>query len=188
MNTDGNLEILPFTRILFELAPSRSLLGTCMKIHLSNCPGTVPQMIQCNVFVDNVVCGVESLEDAVCCYHITKGIFRDASMNLREWHTNDTGFCNAIPTSDGSSIHDVKVLRLYRDNVSDTISVRLNIPLCANLTRRIALQQLAFVFDPLGLLSPILIKGKIVLQGIWKTSRDWDESLPSDYHCMAFIP
>ena len=108
-------------------------------------------------------------------------------MNLREWHTNDTGFHNAIPTSDRSSGHDVKVLRLYWYNVSDTISVR-NILLCANLTRRTVLQQLALVFDPLGLLSSILVKGEIAFQGIWKTSRDWDEPLPADCHCMAFIP
>ncbi len=178
LSTDGNMEILRFTRILFGLAPSPSLLGTCIKIHLNNYPGTVPQIIQCNIFVDNVVCGVESLEDAVSFYTTAKGIFRDASMNLREWHTNDAGFRNAIPISDRSSGHNVKVLGLYWDSVSDTISVRLNIPLCDNITRRIALQQLASIFDPLGLLSPILVKGKIVLQGIWKTSQDWESRSP----------
>ncbi|XP_025263729.1 LOW QUALITY PROTEIN: uncharacterized protein LOC105255169, partial [Camponotus floridanus] len=36
------------------------------------------------------------------------------------------------------------------------------------------------VFDPLGLLAPLLINGKIILQQLWSPSIEWDESVPEN--------
>lgn len=42
------------------------------------------------------------------------------------------------------------------------------------------LSELNRVFDPLGLLGPVLIKGKIFLRHLWQQNIDWDAPLQAD--------
>lgn len=45
------------------------------------------------------------------------------------------------------------------------------------LTKRKLLSELNRVFDPLGFLGPMLIKGNIFLQHLWQQKIDWDAPL-----------
>ena len=36
----------------------------------------------------------------------------------------------------------------------------------------------ARLFDPLGLLGPLVVRSKIVLQDLWALKIDWDENIP----------
>ncbi|XP_071580897.1 uncharacterized protein [Temnothorax nylanderi] len=42
------------------------------------------------------------------------------------------------------------------------------------------LSQVASLFDPLGLVGPVIVKAKIMLQRLWEGKLDWDESVPVD--------
>ena len=50
----------------------------------------------------------------------------------------------------------------------------------AELTRRILMSQIHGIYDPLGLLSPITIKFKLVLQKMVEAKLDWDERLEGE--------
>lgn len=45
-------------------------------------------------------------------------------------------------------------------------------------TKRIMLSQITSLFDPFGLLGPVIVKAKILLQQLWENKLDWDESVP----------
>ena len=47
----------------------------------------------------------------------------------------------------------------------------------AVLTRRVLMSQVHGIYDPLGLLSPITVKFKLVLQHLVQAEVDWDEPL-----------
>jgi hypothetical protein len=47
------------------------------------------------------------------------------------------------------------------------------------VTRRSILSSVSSIFDPLGLISPLLLQGRIILQSICKDGRSWDEPLPA---------
>ena len=53
------------------------------------------------------------------------------------------------------------------------------------LTWHVMVSQIYSLYDPLGLLSPITIKYKLLLQQIVQTGIDWDELLPPDMHKTA---
>uniref|UniRef100_A0A182PWW0 Integrase zinc-binding domain-containing protein n=1 Tax=Anopheles epiroticus TaxID=199890 RepID=A0A182PWW0_9DIPT len=44
-------------------------------------------------------------------------------------------------------------------------------------TKRIALRVIMSLFDPLGLLAPILIHGRMLMQDLWRAKLNWDEEM-----------
>ena len=40
------------------------------------------------------------------------------------------------------------------------------------------LSQIAQLFDPLGLLGPVIVQAKITMQSLWLLKVDWDETVP----------
>ena len=44
-----------------------------------------------------------------------------------------------------------------------------------------AFALISSLFDPLGLLSPLSIRGRIFMQSLWKTKANWDEPLSEEY-------
>lgn len=52
------------------------------------------------------------------------------------------------------------------------------------ITKRIVLAELSKLFDPLGLINPLIVKAKIFMQDLWILKLSWDESLPMNLHCL----
>ena len=50
--------------------------------------------------MDNLLTRVNSSKEAKKFYFESKGIFQEASMNLREWNSNSKAFLNSIPEQD----------------------------------------------------------------------------------------
>ncbi|XP_070541647.1 uncharacterized protein [Ptychodera flava] len=47
-------------------------------------------------------------------------------------------------------------------------------------TKREVVKRVASLYDPLGYVSPVHIRAKMLIQEIWKSNLDWDESLPQE--------
>jgi hypothetical protein len=48
------------------------------------------------------------------------------------------------------------------------------------ITKRDILSQSSSIFDPLGILSPITVRAKILMQTLWEGKFEWDQPLPAD--------
>lgn len=51
-----------------------------------------------------------------------------------------------------------------------------------HLTKRTLLSDINSIYDPLGLIAAVLIKGKIFIQQIWSLKVGWDDTLPKELH------
>ena len=48
-------------------------------------------------------------------------------------------------------------------------------------SKRNTLALISSLFDPLGLLSPLSIRGRIFMQSLWKLKINWNEPLSEEY-------
>jgi hypothetical protein len=92
----------------------------------------------------------------------------------------------AVFKADGrSSDHDAeteKVLGYQYYPSTDQLSVSLpefEVKSSHTVTKRVILSKLSKIFDPLGLLCPVVVKGKALLRQIWQLKLNWDDPLPS---------
>lgn len=66
----------------------------------------------------------------------------------------------------------------FEDAFRFTININLT---HGKTTKRNILSQISQLFDPLGLLDPIILSAKII-QELWKSQVDWDSSVPMNIH------
>ncbi|XP_053380514.1 uncharacterized protein LOC128548907 [Mercenaria mercenaria] len=173
-----NVQEYRFCRVPFGVISSPFLLGATIESHLESYNNSIANKIKDDIYVDNVITGTDTWQEALDLYSVSKRIFSEASMNLREWASNSSDLLESIASEDKAKHSVIKILGNTWDTKNDTLSVSVPQSLSEinSLTKRIILKQIASVFDPLGL-SPVLLKGKILLQTIWKRKFDWDDPL-----------
>ena len=81
----------------------------------------------------------------------------------------------------------IKTLGLLWHPLSDqlliskgTCAQKLREPKNSPVSKRIISSIVATIFDPLGLISPVVVVYKIFLQQLWLHKLDWDDKLPSE--------
>ena len=85
----------------------------------------------------------------------------------------------AIPLNDRADGKDMKVLGLAWNASKDTLAIQDSKHVKENMkvTKRNVLKEIASVYDPLGLLCPVILRGKVLLQNLWKKLLEWDNEL-----------
>ncbi|XP_070854715.1 uncharacterized protein [Drosophila suzukii] len=99
-----------------------------------------------------------------------------ANLELGKWVPN-TSFIQKDDTNAQSS--PVKVLGLYWDPGKDILAYNIGLTANPDYTKRQVLSDVSRIFDPLGLLAPIVIKFKIIFQKLWLLNLDCDDPLPT---------
>ena len=94
---DDNVIVYRFCRVPFGLICSPFLLLATIKFHLLKEGSPLALNILNNIYVDNVLFGVDSVGDACKAYYEAKTIFDKCSMNLREWNSNSKEFLASLP-------------------------------------------------------------------------------------------
>ena len=174
-----NIETYRFTRIPFGIISSPFLLAGTVRHHLEEVNTAISRQIRDDIYVDNVVTGVDEENEAVKLYREGKEIFENASMNLWEWLSNSNAVNNKIKPDDRLNESFVKVLGLRWNTLKDDLYVSMKKfdEFGETTTKRKILAMMASIFDPLGLITPSTIEMKIFLQELWEKGKDWDETL-----------
>ena len=179
--TKDNLVTYRFCRIPFGVISSPFLLSATINTHLKRTDNEIAKMILGNTYVDNVIVGVNTIDEAKRIYDQTKQVFTQASLNLREWASHNSDFLSHIPEVDKVSETIMTVLGMQWCTPTDQISlVGHDVEHVIVRTKRQMLQIVSKFFDPMGLLSPILLQPKILIQNLWKLKCDWDDILPTE--------
>ncbi|XP_036340379.1 uncharacterized protein LOC118749690 [Rhagoletis pomonella] len=107
-------------------------------------------------------------------------LFKSGGMELSKWVSNSTHII-----SDQSVHHEVfseettKVLGLYWSPKEDTLTYRVQLSTTAVASKRHVFSAASRLFDPFGLLSPIVIRFKVMFQALCLQNLGWDDPLPT---------
>ena len=67
----------------------------------------------------------------------------------------------------------------------DKFKYEINIKPCRELvTKRLVLSVISSIFDPTGLIGPVIVRYKVFIQQLWLRQISWDEELPHDLQKM----
>nr|CAI5833874.1 unnamed protein product [Callosobruchus analis] len=75
-----------------------------------------------------------------------------------------------------------KTLGVFWNSCNDLIQYRVDFEILSNcrITKRGVLSTICQIFDPLGLVSCIIIVAKLMIQQMWIRKLEWDDELPND--------
>ena len=162
-NVENNIQAYRFCRVPFGIICSPFLLAATIDHHLKFFNSNTAQNIRDNIYVDNVITGTQSILQAKEFYSKSKKIFESASMNLRDWMSNSDEVLNQKPIYDRANSERMKILGLTWIVKEDTLTLAHQIKVSSNVSKRTILQRIASIYDPLGLYSPVILRGKVFL-------------------------
>lgn len=150
-------------------------------------------------YVDDYFDSENTEDEAIVKAEQVRFIHAQAGFEIRNWISNSAKFVRelgGLATSGSVSLNGTKddtierVLGIMWMPIEDvfTFSTTLRDDLLPYITKaktptkRIVLQCIMSLFDPLGLLAPFTIHGKIMIQNLWRSGCEWDEEIDNDSH------
>lgn len=140
-------------------------------------------------YVDDVLTGANTVAEAITIRDDLIQLCAKGGFHLRQWVSNEPNLLKPLQTNitDTHITLDVtdgkKTLGLYWNARNDTLGYTITrTESSRRTTKRTILSKIAQLFDPLGLLGPIIVQAKIIMQNLWKCQVGWDESIPLDIH------
>ncbi len=179
--TPDNIQILRFQRVLFGVIASSFLLAMVIKHHLESSDSPFAEKLLQDFYVDNYLGGTSTLSEAKQLYQAGKYLFGQASMNMRQFASNSKEFMQWLPEEDRTKKETgFSVLGMLWNRTHDFLSVfykRSDHP----HTKRGILKTIAEIYEPLGTLSPCLLRGKLLIQDLWRQEVDWDQPISEEH-------
>ena len=151
----------------------------------------VAPLVSNNFYVDNYIDPVDSEEEAIRRSRHLTALLKLGGFRLCKWTTSSRKVLSLIPPGDRlnpkinvsfDKLPTEKTLDLLWNCDSDAFNFKIKINTLVN-SKRGLLRELSSIFDPLGMLAPVILKARLILREIWihEARISWDEPLPVEY-------
>ncbi|XP_058449300.1 uncharacterized protein LOC131429265 [Malaya genurostris] len=155
--------------------------------HREQYPQAVEKALK-GTYVDDLLVGAETIEEAKYLRQQLTEIFDSAGFHLRKWASNSATALEGIREADlelkmpieFDDSNTIKALGIHWQPCSDELHFSYQRTQILQPTKRIILSQIASLFDPLGLLAPIIVKAKLIMQQLWELKVAWDATPPGE--------
>ncbi|XP_018378048.1 PREDICTED: uncharacterized protein LOC108770819 [Trachymyrmex cornetzi] len=137
-------------------------------------------------YVDDLLTSADSIEELIKIHNQVNLILGKADFVLRNWASNEQAVLDGISAMATDFILNIsentslRTLGQQWNSQDDMLQFDITVPKQSKITKRSILSTIAHIFDPLGILGPIITTAKIFMQRLWELKVDWDETLPSD--------
>ncbi|XP_058827744.1 uncharacterized protein LOC131687664 [Topomyia yanbarensis] len=155
----------------------------------------IANIIQQSFYVDNLMIGASTTTELMSMkQHIEQALLRHG-FPLRKWAANDMCALAGIPEQDLKpliQVGDQEVIKTLgvawnpNKDVFQFISVNATSKALKALTKRQMVSKILRLYDPLGLVQPVIVTAKILMQELWTNNISWDDEVP-DYVFNAWM-
>ncbi|XP_065085542.1 uncharacterized protein LOC135707605 [Ochlerotatus camptorhynchus] len=138
-------------------------------------------------YVDDFIRGANSIKEAISLREQLEDLMQRGGFDLRKWTSSrfevlqglDKEHIGTQSTLCFTPNESIKALGIVWEPENDAFRFDSAIqPRDAPPTKRSILSDIAKLFDPLGLIVPVVVRAKILMQELWLLSSDWDEPVP----------
>lgn len=147
------------------------------------------EVIKNDTYVDDVISGGDDVQAVQQLRNELSEMMKAGGFDLKKWACNMNEVLEQIPEGDRemkvpvelNANDNIKALGIAWNPASDSFSFKstLEPDLKKPITKRTSFSTAAKLFDPIGLIAPIIVVAKIFIKRVWQTKLDWDEMLPS---------
>ena len=179
-----------FCRVPFGATSSPFLLNATLQHHINkHGDETFRTELLDSLHVDDLSTSFDNTEEAIKFYKNCKSHFADASLNIRKFQSNIPELENEVKNAFNGNLEVIedkssKVLGVQWDKENDSLVINFNEILekvnFDSPTKRNVIQFASSIFDPLGLINPLVVKFKLLFQKLCVLSLEWDECIPDD--------
>lgn len=148
---------------------------------------TVNKILHC-FYVDDCLVSVQTEEEAVTLYRELVALCERGGFCLTKWLSNRPRVLECIPETNRAK----GVIKLDFEQPSLPVERVLGVEWCIQsdmfkfkivlkerpLTRRGILSTVSSIYDPLGMLSPVVLVAKLILRDLCRRALGWDEPIP----------
>ncbi|KAK6169143.1 hypothetical protein SNE40_020252 [Patella caerulea] len=140
-------------------------------------------------YVDDGLASVKTDKEAIDLIKQTKEMLAMCGLRLHKFVSNSKAVLDTIPAEDCAGITKLDIfaeqltieraLGVQWNIISDSFQFRI----CLSdqpLTRRGILSTVSQIYDPLGLICPVVLVGKRILQELCRIGLDWDHDIPDE--------
>ncbi|XP_076661059.1 uncharacterized protein LOC143364822 [Halictus rubicundus] len=191
-DSDGAIATFELNTVTFGLAPAPYLAIRCLHQLAIDEERDFPEAamrIKRDLYVDDLLTGTDSIREARALRRQITSLLQRGGLNIRQWASNAPELLAGLSDE---SIHPkilgdsttIKTLGISWNARQDTIRYSTQSTITEARTKRTILSIIARIYDPLGLLGPITIVAKILMQQLWMLKLSWDESLPVNIHTV----
>ncbi|XP_071573525.1 uncharacterized protein [Temnothorax nylanderi] len=138
-------------------------------------------------YIDDALTGTSKLEEAQRLRDELIKLLACGGFHLRKWCSNEPSLLEPLleksmdPYICLSESETQKTLGIHWHPRDDhLIHVVKPFTDYQRTTKKTMLSQVASLFDSLGLVGPVIVRAKIMLQRLWENKLDWDESISVD--------
>jgi transposase InsO family protein len=204
-SSKGEIVAFRMTRHLFGgvwcSSSSTYALRKCLFLNPDDPPSPDVQSVILNSFyVDDCLHSAESEEQLVVDALGTRDALLRGGFRLTKFVSNATDLLTRLPSdecvSEGRDFsHDPKVLGIRWNVDADEFYFQIDFEIDRDRTKRDALRILSSIYDPLGLLAPFVLPGKLILQEAVRLKLAWTDILPDPLlkswkdwlHCLTVV-
>ena len=173
------VNVYRFKVVFFGGTCSQFLLNISLKKLLRNFDNSITKDIDNSLYVDNLAYSCKHQEIIIEYYNASNSLLSSAGFTLREWATNSRALQQLIPADKCmNKVDNVNVLGFIWDVNTDLISYKFkSLKINETCTKRSILSDSSKLFDPIGLLSPVTIRCRLLMQELWREKLSWDEAV-----------
>ncbi|XP_037929018.1 uncharacterized protein LOC119665010 [Teleopsis dalmanni] len=110
-------------------------------------------------------------------------VLAEGQFHLSKWKSNSTEVLahllgDADPRQLNPHLAETTVLGLHWDPLPDKLFYQVSSYDRQHFTKRQVLSDAAKLYDPIGMLAPVIITAKLFIQKLWQAKLAWDDPLP----------
>ena len=151
-------------------------------------PPNVAETVLKSFYVDDLLTSANSVETAVTLIHHLRNLMQKGGFKLTKWISSSKEVMQTVPLEERAKIvQDLSLSNVEnrvlgmnwnidKDAFTFEVSIEDKPP-----TRRFVLSVTNRLFDPLGLVAPVIVEARLIFRDLCKLKVKWDEPLPTPH-------